>query len=126
MPQPRTPRILDVGQCDLDHGNISRLLSSAFAATVERAATIDEAVQSVASGPFDLILVNRVLDATREEGLDLIRRLRSAEGKAVPVMLVSNYDDAQDAAVEAGAVPGFGKGALTDSRTVELLSVYLG
>lgn len=56
----------------------------------------------------DLILVNRILDGRYEEeqGLGLIRR---AVERGVPVMMISNYADAQAAAVQAGAVPGFGK-----------------
>jgi len=40
-------------------------------------------------------------------------------------MVVSNYQDAQTAAVEAGAVQGFGKSALNTDQTKELLAKYL-
>ena len=40
-------------------------------------------------------------------------------------MMVSNYADAQDKAVADGAVSGFGKAALDDPATVELLGTYL-
>jgi hypothetical protein len=41
-------------------------------------------------------------------------------------MLVSNYDNAQAEATARGALPGFGKGALREPRTVETLKKVLG
>ncbi len=41
-------------------------------------------------------------------------------------MLVSNYADAQKEAVEAGALPGFGKADLGDGQTHERLRNALG
>ena len=41
------------------------------------------------------------------------------------MMLISNYDDAQQAAVEAGAIRGFGKSSLQDSDTTTLLQRVL-
>ena len=126
MSDSKQPSVLDVGQCDLDHGNIGRLLSNEFGAAVERAQTIDEAIQTAANRHFDLILVNRVFAANGEEGVAFIQRLRGAQhDDAPPVMLVSNYDDAQDAACAAGAVRGFGKNALSALSTIELLSAHL-
>jgi hypothetical protein len=45
--------------------------------------------------------------------LELIRQLRE-QHPGVPVMLISNYSDAQREAELAGAVPGFGKAELND------------
>jgi hypothetical protein len=41
------------------------------------------------------------------------------------VMLVSNHEDAQRAAVEAGAVPGFGKAALGHPAMLARMGNYL-
>jgi hypothetical protein len=41
-------------------------------------------------------------------------------------MLVSNLDHAQQAACDAGALPGFGKASLNDPTTIERLSACLG
>jgi hypothetical protein len=43
----------------------------------------------------------------------------------VPAMLVSNYEDAQQEAVAAGAVPGFGKSALYGPLVAERVRSYL-
>jgi len=119
--------VLDVGQCGFDHGNISRLLTKDFGADVVQAATSEEAVQAVRGGHFDLVLINRILDADGASGLDLIQRLKSHEGtRATPVALVSNYPEAQEAAVALGARRGFGKDALTDPESHNLLASILG
>lgn len=115
--------VLDVGQCDFDHGNISRMLTEEYDADVKRAATSEEACRAVQNENFDLVLVNRILDADGASGLDLIQRLLSKEAaRATRVMLVSNYAEAQDSAVALGATRGFGKDALTNSQTRDLLT----
>jgi len=43
----------------------------------------------------------------------------------VPVMLVSNFADAQAQAVESGALPGFGKAALNAPETLARLKEQL-
>src|SRR5947208_2898845 len=103
-------RVLSVGQCMADHGSISRTLHRSFGAEVVAAHTADEALERLRHDTFALVLVNRVLDADGSSGLDLISRVKADEGlRPVPVMLVSNYQDAQGQAVAAGAEPGFGK-----------------
>ncbi len=120
------PGVLDVGQCDFDHDNISRMLSEEFGADVKRAVTSEEAFRAVRAGHFNLVLVNRVLDADGASGLDLIQRLLSNEDtRATPTMLVSNYADAQDAAVALGATRGFGKSTLTSRETRDQLASLL-
>ena len=108
-----TPRVLSVGQCFADHSAISRTLGKQFAAEVVSADTGAEALATVRGQAFDLVLVNRVLDADGSSGLEVIRQIKADESVGqVAVMLVSNYEDAQRQAVELGALPGFGKSAL--------------
>ena len=120
------PRVLDVGQCDFDHDNISRMLAEEFGADVKRAATGEDAFRALEAAHYDLVLVNRVLDADGASGLDLIQRILASEDiRATPTMLVSNYADAQDAAVALGAARGFGKNTLTSPETRDLLAPML-
>jgi len=120
------PIVLDVGQCNLDHGNISQLLNEHFDALVDRAHHADEALRAVRDKRYNLVLINRILDADGDEGLAFIERLQGDETtRDTPVMLVSNFADAQEAAVALGARPGFGKSALNDPKTVQCLSAYL-
>src|SRR5690606_14116937 len=105
------PCVLSVGQCSLDHGSISRFLQKTLDAQVDAVASADQALGALrhAPSPFD-----RVFDRGGS-GLDLIRTIRQDASLAeVPVMLVSNLPDAQQQAVEAGALPGFGKDDLGD------------
>ena len=68
---------------------------------------------------YDLVLVNRVLDEDGSSGLELIRALKHDPALAdVPVMLVSNHADAQEAAFDLGASPGFGKASLHSDATL--------
>jgi two-component system chemotaxis response regulator CheY len=118
-------RVLSIGQCDYDHGNIARMLRHHFGAEAVPAADGAQALEHLRKGPFHLILVNRILDRSGEEGLEVIRLLRGQpELAATPIMLVSNYSSAQEQAVEIGAVPGFGKDALTHGSTLQMLRSY--
>ncbi len=120
------PRVLNVGQCVPDHYGIEAVLAKQFDAVVEDAGTADEAFAAVAGGGYDLVLVNRILDADGDSGLSLIRRLQADDAtRSVPVMLVSNYADAQAEATALGARPGFGKSALREPATLEMLTSVL-
>src|SRR5690348_7105513 len=102
------PRILSVGQCGYDHGNISRTLGRKVGADIAAAGTYDDAIEALRGGGYSLVLVNRILSGDGASGLDLIRALKADAALAtVPVMLVSNYPQAQNDAVALGALPGF-------------------
>lgn len=121
-----SPMVLDVGQCNMDHGNLSAMLAERFGAAVQRAHTIDEALAALRNAHYDLVLANRVFDADGAEGLDLIRRMQTdPQTRSIPVMLVSNYADAQETAVALGARPGFGKAALDRPETIAVLAPFL-
>lgn len=119
-------KVLDVGQCDLDHSNITSLLKANFEVDVARAHSRSEAISMATVEGFDLVLVNRLFDADGSEGMAVVTDLKTNERTAdVPVMIVSNYEEAQVAAVEAGAERGFGKSALGSDATLDLLKSYL-
>ena len=76
----------------------------------------------LSNGPA-LLLVNRQLDGNFEviEGVDLIRRLHTTYPQ-LPMMLISNYADAQQAAEAAGARPGFGKSEIGSAKMRDALA----
>lgn len=123
--------VLSIGQCAADHSRISNVMSRRWPVEVVGAADLESAVEwlnqeSRNPESVRLILVNRILDADGESGLDVVDRLRSTPGTAeIPVMLVSNLDDAQQAAEARGALPGFGKAALEASETVQRIERVL-
>jgi CheY-like chemotaxis protein len=125
-PQPSTPQILSVGQCGFDQMMISDYLTDRFNAQVLEANGLDDVLEAMRSTPFDLVLVNRVLDRDGSSGLDLIRALKKdPETALVPAMLVSDHPDAQHAAGVLGASPGFGKAELHAMETYERIKRVL-
>ncbi len=123
----KKPTVLVVGQCAFDYESIGTMLSESFGADVGAAATCEEAFQAVLTGHCDLVLVNRILDADGTSGLNLIRQWQTREEtRATLVMLVSDYSEAQDAAVALGANRGFGKDTLNSAATRDVLAALLG
>jgi two-component system, chemotaxis family, chemotaxis protein CheY len=104
-----TVRILLVGHCGPDSYALRSAVESMVpGAIVEFAPDGDSLRRGLATA--SLLLINRVLDGdySSATGLELILDLhRSAPG--VPTMLVSNFAEAQEQAIAAGARPGFGK-----------------
>jgi two-component system chemotaxis response regulator CheY len=120
-------RILSVGQCSADHWVIERTLEQSVQADVVPADTATEALELLRQAPFDLVFVNRVLDSDGSAGIDLIKRIKGDEKlRQLPVMLISNYDDAQQDAIEAGALPGFGKAGLQTPLAIARVEQALG
>jgi two-component system, chemotaxis family, chemotaxis protein CheY len=120
------PRVLDVGNCDVDHGAIRAMLERSFAAEVTQAHGPDDALALLRQQAFDLVLVNRKLDQDFSDGLPIIERVKAdARLAKTPCMLVTNYPDQQQLAVAAGAEYGFGKKALYAAETQERLAKIL-
>ncbi|MBL8018597.1 MAG: response regulator [Leptospirales bacterium] len=118
-------RVLDVGQCRPDHSSI-RYLFESLGAQVEQSQLIPEALERVANEKFDLVLVNRKLDYDYSDGTELIRQMKeNPVTRDTPVMLISNYEEAQQEAVGLGAEPGFGKLELSDPGVRNRLKQFL-
>ncbi len=127
MTDNSTKKVLSVGNCRYDHGRLANMLTEHFQADVIYARHEEEAVEKLRAQRFDLVLVNRVLHRNGQQGLEVIRRLKSEpELAATPVMLLSNHTDYQQQALAAGAEPGFGKEKLDKPELVEDLRPYLG
>lgn len=119
-------RILDVGNCQPDHSAIRSLLTGHFECEVVQAHGADDALVELKSGHYDLVLVNRKLDRDYSDGIQVIREIKADATVAdVPCMLITNYPEHQDAAVEVGAVRGFGKLELSRPETLQRLREVL-
>lgn len=96
---------------------VGRAVSGATFITVNSQAKLPEVRQRGM-----IWLVNRVLDGDfgSDDGMAVVIAAASPapSGEGPTVMLISNYADAQDKAVAAGAVRGFGKHALYAETTV--------
>ena len=102
--------------CSADHAAIRYVVEKTFDATVSRAHGAQDALAALRAEPFDLVLVNRLLDRGGE-GLQVISAIKGDPALAgLPVMLITNYAEHQRAAVEAGAEYGFGKSELQIGR----------
>ena len=120
-------RILDVGNCVPDHSTLTRYLTKHFICVVDEAPDGPRAMEQLKARPYDLVLVNRKLDIDYSDGLDVIKTIKAdPETKDIPVMMITNYSDHQDAAVAAGALRGFGKLEYDDPQTLDRLKQALG
>lgn len=112
--------ILSIGQCNFDHKNISKFLESSLDCTVVRANNEMEALDSLKGDEFELILVNRKLDLDQADGIGIIERFKNNDSiKEIPIMLISNYPEYQEKAMEKGAVRGFGKSEIGKSEILD-------
>lgn len=119
-------RVLSIGQCGADHAAIARSIERHFDAEVLTASTAEEARAKLQKETFALVLINRILDADGSSGIDVLKRFKAEEGmRDVPIMLVSNREDAQREAVQAGAVRGFGKAGLGQPQMLGRLQPFL-
>lgn len=114
-------RFVLVGHCGPD----GSMLKSAVQRAVPEAGVVyanSPAELDKERGPDRVWLVNRVLDGSFDtsEGVKLIQA-ESGQPNAPLMMLVSNFEDAQADAVQAGAREGFGKSGLYDDATTSRL-----
>jgi len=115
-------KIALVGHCGPDSSYLRIAVSRAERDAQVLSIDDDSDLKRALDEGVDLLLLNRQLDYgfDEREGVDLFRKLR-AKYPAVKAMLVSNYPDAQAAAVAEGALPGFGKREIGTPRVAELL-----
>ena len=118
--------VLDVGNCGPDHNSIKNTLTKHFAVEVLQADGASDALQVLKSKHIDLVLINRKLDQDYSDGTEVLKQLK-ADSKVshVPVMIVTNFEEHQQAAIQLGAVEGFGKLSLDKPQTVKRLGEYL-
>ena len=120
-------RVLDVGQCGPDHMAIRNYLTRNFDCEIVQVDDAASALSELKRGQFDLVLINRKLDIDYSDGIEVVRALKAEpEVSSVPMMLVTNYPEHQDAAVAIGAVRGFGKLEFGKSETRDKLMPILG
>lgn len=116
-----------VGHCGPDSSFLRIAVSRAAGQAKVLSADDSQSLKRVLDAGVDLLLLNRQLDFgfDEDEGVEVIRKLRPMYPN-VKMMLVSNYPDAQAAAVAEGALPGFGKRELNSPKVAELIRAALG
>lgn len=118
-------RVLSVGSCGVDSSRLARVVAAEIGARMDSAYTAEEALNRLADHDYALVLVNRVIDGDGSLGVDFIADARRGN-KKTPLMLVSDYADAQAAAIANGALQGFGKSELFSEETARLLKGAVG
>ena len=115
-------KVVLVGHCGADMSYLRMAVTSALRGATVLAADDSTELDALIAEGADLLLLNRELGWGFEqtEGVDVIRSLR-ARHPNLRMMLVSNYAEAQAAAVVAGALAGFGKREIGSSRVTQLL-----
>lgn len=118
----RPRRVALIGHCGPDSwmlkGAAARALPGATIAMINDTQGAMEQARS-----SDLLLINRVLDGDfdNDSGIDLIGLLAGAQGRTASLMLISNFPEAQQQAIAAGAVPGFGKANAGSAAAAKLM-----
>lgn len=119
-------KVLLVGHCGPDSSYLRMAVKSAGGNVTMLAADDDLELREALDAGVDLVLFNRELGYGFEvdKGVDVIRSLKAAYPNT-KMMLVSNYPDAQAAAVAAGALPGFGKRDIGSAKATRALQEAL-
>ncbi|MDB5320007.1 MAG: response regulator receiver protein [Phycisphaerales bacterium] len=116
-------KIALVGHCGPDSSYLRMTVMKAAGSGVQILMADDDSDlnKALAQG-VDLILFNRELGYGFQDkmGVDAIKRLRTTHPN-LKTMLVSNYAEAQAAAVANGALPGFGKREIGSPRVIEVI-----
>jgi two-component system chemotaxis response regulator CheY len=119
-------RILDVGNCGPDFSTITGFLTSKFDCTVDQAHGLDDALEKLRGGSYDLVTINRKLDRDYSDGVEILKAIKADnELSSLQVMLVTNLPEHQDLAVSLGALRGFGKLEYELPETQEKLQAVL-
>ncbi|MFK8111990.1 MAG: response regulator [Rubripirellula sp.] len=119
--------VLDCGNCGPDFHSIRKMVSEEFDASVIQSHGVEDSLEILRSRAIALVTVNRKLDRDYSEGLEVVKAIKAdPELSSIPVMLVTNYEEHQQTAIEAGCVMGFGKLAINDPETRERLEPFLG
>lgn len=120
-------RVLSVGQCVPDSSAITRFLSTHFDVEIDESDLETDTLEMLKQNAYDLVLINRKLDADYSDGIELIQKIQQTPGvKPCKLMLVSNYPEYQEEAVQAGAEYGIGKNDYRSPEAVSRLQPYLG
>jgi DNA-binding NarL/FixJ family response regulator len=117
--------VILVGHCGIDGPRLQREISARLPGTeVIRCNTTADLDRCCADGA-DLLLVNREPVGFDQDGLAIVRDVRE-QHPGCKVMLVSDYPEAQEEAVKAGAMQGFGKSLMGSPELVEKVKAALG
>lgn len=119
--------LLDCGNCQPDFQSIKRLVNQAFDAEVIQSHALDDTLKLLKENRVNLVTINRKLDCDYSDGLKIAEAIKADPDLChTPVMLITNYEEHQEAAIAVGCERGFGKLALAAPSTRDRLRPFLG
>ena len=120
-------RVVLVGHCGPDSSFLRMAVANADRSLQVLSADDQDELNEVLKAGADLLLLNRELPYGFDQtmGVEVIRLL-CKQFPNTKMMLVSNYPDAQAAAQQAGAMPGFGKREIGSPRVGQVIRDALG
>jgi DNA-binding NarL/FixJ family response regulator len=115
-------KVLLVGHCGPDSSYLRSAVRSALKDVDILSADDNPSLQHAMASGVELALINRELGwgFDPQSGIEMISELRNRFPN-IPLMLISNYPEAQSAAMAAGAVAGFGKSEIGKPRVGQVL-----
>ncbi len=115
-------KIALVGHCGPDSSFLRIAVRKAAPEAQVLSADDDASLASLLDSGVDLLLFNRLLESgfADTEGVAYIKKVRQSHPD-VRLMLVSNYPEAQAAAVAEGALFGFGKREIGSEKVTRLI-----
>ncbi|NUM41581.1 MAG: response regulator [Leptospiraceae bacterium] len=119
-------KVMSVGQCNPDHSTLKNFFERKFDCEITRIDTTQEALIELKKSKYDLVLVNRKIDADYTDGIILIQEMKREQSISdIPVMMISNYPEAQEESIQNGGTLGFGKLEYGKEETMEKLKKIL-
>ena len=118
-------RILLVGHCGVDGPRLQSEISSFMQGADVLRVNSDGDLRRECEAGADLLLVNREPVGFSKLGVDIVRELHE-KFPDQKVMLVSDYQDAQQEAEQAGAIPGVGKADIGSPKFEETVKRAVG
>lgn len=118
--------VLDVGNCGFDHQTLRSVLSEHWDVEIKRTTTLNEAIRELDSNPYHLVVVNRILEGDGSSGMDLVKHVvQSQTTQGIPIVLLTNYPEVQEEALQTGASASFGKRDLRSDEVRLTLTPFL-
>jgi DNA-binding NarL/FixJ family response regulator len=110
-----------IGHCGFDSVGLKNAVLRVWPDAQVIGARHDAELNNAIEQGAELLLINRTIGGfSAADGIEMIRQVKQTHPQT-RCMLISNYDDAQQAAVAAGAVRGFGKNDLGSRMVDDLL-----
>jgi DNA-binding NarL/FixJ family response regulator len=111
-----------IGHCGFDSMGLSNMVLKAVPGTQVVSIHGEGDLAIEAEGGISLLLINRQVGGgfRQSSGVDLAAEV-ARRWPGVKSMVITNYDDVQEAAVAAGALRGFGKNDLGRANAMQQL-----